>query len=451
MFTIRFSAAEAAFKKQFSDGLLEHLKGRSLLKASGDETEFTFSGQNGARELLFVKSGLPPPDATELDLLSFWCSVFGMSRRIFIDPDEFGSILLRAENAGFSAGARRSHMSRINVLSIDGGGIRGIIPATILAAIEEGLGRQLHEVFDLIAGTSTGGIIALGIGTAADAGKPYRPADLLGLYVENGPAIFKKDLLTPIKSFFGPKYSPDALERTLEKFFGDTELRSGVAPLLISSYDLATQLPFFFKSHRIAADPTYNWKVRQIARATSAAPTFFPPFKLQGGGKDHALVDGGIFVNNPGMAAYAEARNLYRDASEFLIVSVGTGDRDDRITYSTAKGWGLIGWARQIIPVMMDSVSEAVDYELDAVLGRAATRQHFRLQPRLTIASNEMDDTTPQNLENLKLEAEEFLRKNAPMIQTICAELRPGRGSDMPGVGRPAKNKSSAQIAARGI
>jgi uncharacterized protein len=206
-------------------------------------------------------------------------------------------------------------------------------------------------------------------------------------------------------------------------------------------------LPYFFKSHRIASDPTYNWKVRQIARATSAAPTFFPPLRLTGDGQEHALVDGGIFVNNPGMAAYAEELNLYPGASKLSIVSVGTGDRDDRITYDRAKGWGLIGWAREIVPVMMDSVSEAVDYELDSVLGAVAARQHFRLQPRLMVAANEMDDTTPENLENLKREAEEFLQKEGPMIQTICAELRSGRGYTMPGTGLPGKEKASARAA----
>ena len=336
-------------------------------------------------------------------------------------------------------------MRRINVLSIDGGGIRGIIPATLLAALEDGIGRELHEVFDLIAGTSTGGIIALGVGTTANAGKPYRPADLGRLYVENGPAIFEKDLLTPIKSFFGPKYSPAALERTLQRFFGDTDFASALIPLLICSYDLAEQLPYFFKSHRIASDPTYNWKARETARATSAAPTFFPPLLLTRDGKEHALVDGGIFVNNPAMAAYSEALNLYPDDSEFFIVSVGTGDRDDRIKYATAKDWGLIGWARQIIPVMMDSASEAVDYELDSVLGTAATRRHFRLQPRLTIAANEMDDTTPENLRNLKLEAEEFLQKNTLTVQAICRELRSGRGSNMPGIGLSGRDKASAR------
>jgi len=335
-------------------------------------------------------------------------------------------------------------MSRVNVLSIDGGGIRGIIAASILAAIEERVGRPMHDVFDLIAGTSTGGIIALGIGTTAHAGKPYRPVDLVTLYVQNGPAIFQKDLLTPVKSFFGPKYPADPLEATLERFFGDTELASALTPLLVSSYDLATELPYFFKSHRIAQDPTYNWKVKQIARATSAAPTFFPPFRLVVDGVEHALVDGGIFVNNPGMAAFAEARNLYPQASEILIVSVGTGDRDDRITYGQSRAWGLIGWARQIIPVMMDSVSEAVDYELEAVLGAATTRQHFRLQPRLDIASNEMDNASAENLSNLKLEAEDFLQKNTATLQVICKELKNGRGSNMPGTGH-AKSSADGQ------
>jgi patatin-like phospholipase/acyl hydrolase len=341
-------------------------------------------------------------------------------------------------------------MSRINVLSIDGGGIRGIIPAFILAAIEDRVGLELHQTFDLIAGTSTGGIIALGIGTRAKNGRPYRPADLVELYVANGPQIFKKDLLTPIKSLLGPKYAPDALESVLLSYFGDTELDSALTPLLISSYDLQGEVPFFFKSHRIAADPTYNWKARAIARATSAAPTFFPPLHLHRDGEDRGLVDGGVFVNNPAIAAYAEARNLYPDATDFLIVSVGTGDRDDKITYRKAKGWGLLGWARQIVPVMMDSVSEAVDYELDGVFGVAAAGRHFRLQSRLTIASNEMDDTSLENLQNLKAEAAKVLQDEAGRIKVLCELLQSGRGSNLPGIGLPMTTKPSAKSAREG-
>ncbi|MGH9864263.1 MAG: patatin-like phospholipase family protein, partial [Candidatus Acidiferrales bacterium] len=233
----------------------------------------------------------------------------------------------------------------IKVLAIDGGGIRGIIPAVILGQLQKCVGQDLWRAFDLIAGTSTGGIIALGIGTRCNNTGPYSPSQLVDLYVQNGPAIFHKNFLTPARQLILPKYSPDSLEATLAKFFQDTELQTALTPLLISSYDLQGQLPFFFKSHRIAGDPSYNWKVTEVARATSAAPTFFPPLHLTKGTENYALVDGGVFVNNPSMAAYAEARLLYPAASQIVIVSVGTGDRQDQIAYVSAKEWGLLGWA----------------------------------------------------------------------------------------------------------
>jgi uncharacterized protein len=208
----------------------------------------------------------------------------------------------------------------VKVLSIDGGGIRGIIPAIVLSALQERLGQDLWQAFDLIAGTSTGGIIALGIGTACHDGQPYSPRELIDLYVQNGPSIFSKSILTSEKELVLPKYSPDALEETLAKFFGDTQFDGALTPLLISSYDLQGQVPFFFKSHRIAADPNYNWKVTAIARATSAAPTYFPPLHLVRGTDDYALVDGGVFVNNPAMAAYAEARSLYAESTAITVV-----------------------------------------------------------------------------------------------------------------------------------
>lgn len=321
----------------------------------------------------------------------------------------------------------------IKLLTIDGGGIRGIIPAIILDELQRRLAKELWQAFDLIAGTSTGGIIALGLGTKCNAAGPYAPAEILNMYVKNGPAIFKKTFLTPEREMILPKYSPDSLQTTLESFFRDVEFQAALTPLLISSYDLQSQLPFFFKSHRIAADPTYNWKLTEIARATSAAPTFFPPFHLVRGDKDYALVDGGVFVNNPSMAAYAEARSLYPDAVRTVIVSVGTGDRQDQITYASAREWGLLGWARQIVPVLMDSVSEAVDYELNAL----PECTYHRLQvPHLQEASSDMDDVTPQNLTNLQDVAREYVSSISAELDMICVDLSGGRGSEMPGIGR---------------
>jgi uncharacterized protein len=323
----------------------------------------------------------------------------------------------------------------VKILSIDGGGIRGIVPAMILSALQQRIGKDLAQVFDLIAGTSTGGIIALGIGTAANNGKPYSPDELLNMYVENGPAIFKKNLLTPAHEVLLPKYSPDALQTTLVEFFEKTLFSTALTPLLISSYDLQGEQPFFFKSHFIAAWPNYDWEIVSIARSTSAAPTYFPPYHLTKGKEDYALVDGGVFVNNPAMAAYAEARNLYPDATKFTVLSVGTGDRQDAISYAAAKEWGLVGWAKQIVPVLMDSVSEAVDYELAAILGADYTRLQV---PHLQAAEGDMDNVTPDNIHNLQELAREYVA--SPEVSTtldkLALILKQGRGSDMPGTGR---------------
>jgi uncharacterized protein len=323
----------------------------------------------------------------------------------------------------------------IKVLAIDGGGIRGIVPAIILSEIQKRLGTDLYNVFDLISGTSTGGIIALGIGTRCNSGQPYSPDELLQLYVQSGPAIFEKNLLTPEKELIRPKYSPDGLEAALDKFFGDAEFKTALTPLLISSYDLQGQLPFFFKSHKIAAQPNYNWPVVSVARATSAAPTFFPPLHLVRDTEDYALVDGGVYVNNPSMAAYAETRSLYADAAQFIVVSAGTGNRQDQIPYSAAKDWGLLGWAKEIVPVFMDSVSEGVDYEMRAMLGCT----YYRLQvENLSPASNDMDDVTPQNLANLQTVSRNYVASISGELDAMCAQLKEGRGSDLPGVGRAA-------------
>jgi uncharacterized protein len=321
----------------------------------------------------------------------------------------------------------------IKVLAIDGGGIRGIIPAVILSALQTRLKQELWRYFDLIAGTSTGGIIALGIGTRCNNGRPYAPDELVNLYVQNGPDIFRKiPVWTWLRQFVRPKYSPRALEATLKKFFGDTRFASALTPLLISSYDLKSQLPFFFKTHRIASDSTYDWPVTSIARATSAAPTFFPPEYLTTGKEDYALVDGGVFVNNPSVAAYAEARWLYPQATNFVVVSVGTGDRQDRITYTKARKWGLVGWARQIVPVLMDSVSEAVDYELKSFPGCDYCRLQMENLPQ---SCAPMDDVLPENLQQLQSLAKKYVEDNAATLDEVITRIQEGRASNLPGIG----------------
>ena len=320
--------------------------------------------------------------------------------------------------------ATDSYHRTVSVLSIDGGGIRGIIPAEILNFFEESSGRPISELFDLIAGTSTGGILALGLGTRCKQGKdPYKASELSDLYVNNGPAIFRKTAFTSLREYFGPKYSAKPLEAVLRSYFGQCRLHSAIVPLLIASYDIKSQQPFFFKSSRIAADPSYDWELEKVARATSAAPTYFPPQQLETkfGKKPekYVLIDGGVFANNPAMAAYTEARTLFPSARVIIVVSVGTGDRTDSIRYMQARKWGLVGWALRIAPVFMESVSGSIKYELDQIIGTA----HYRYQLQLSPDSAEMDNATQSNMLSLRDQAKHFIEFERNSLTQLAATL----------------------------
>lgn len=327
----------------------------------------------------------------------------------------------------------------IKILAIDGGGIRGIVSAMILDEIQRKLNRELHTAFDLIAGTSTGGIIGLGIGTRCNNGMAYTPKDLINLYISNGPIIFKKNCLTFEKELFYPKYSASNIEAVLKNFFQDTEFSSALTPLLISSYNLQLQQPFFFKSHNIAANPDENCPIATIARATSGSPTYFSPLLFTRGTQTYNLVDGGVFVNNPSMIAYVEARSLYSNASRFTIVSVGSGSCSDPITFSESEGWGLLSWAKQIIPIFMDSASLEVDYELN----RIPNSDYFRFQIDFLQANEAaMDNASPQNMANLQAVTKEYLSLESTIakMNQLCAILSEGRAFNMPGVGEAKIN-----------
>jgi len=323
------------------------------------------------------------------------------------------------------------------VLAIDGGGIRGIIPGMILENIRQSLGHEIYEAFDLISGTSTGGIIALGIGTDANNGRPYTPAEMVKMYVENGAAIFNAGFFSAVSRLWSPKYPSSGIEKTLQSYFGATMLSSARTALLISSYDLQGQLPFFFKSHLIHDDPSYDWPVWQVARATSAAPTYFPTFHLvrDQPKADYALVDGGICVNDPAVSALAEAHRIYPNAKGYNVVSIGTGDRADHITYDQCKSWGLMQWATKITTVILDSVEEATDYELKNMTGKEL--KYFRLQiSPMKGPSPEMDNVSPQNLQALKDCAQAYINASDTQLRDVTQAIQLARGWSAIGAGK---------------
>lgn len=313
----------------------------------------------------------------------------------------------------------------VKVLAVDGGGIRGVIPATVLAEVERRTGRAVSSLFDLIVGTSTGGIIALGLTKPGDDGGPaWKASDLVTLYEREGHNIFSRSIWQRIRSVDGildAKYGARGLEHALERYFGDARLGQALAAVMVPAYDLERRQPFFFRSRRAAEDPAYDFLMREAARATSAAPTYFEPPQLRNAatGERFALVDGGVFANNPAMTAYAEILSKHRDA-DVLMLSLGTGQLTRPIPYEEARGWGVLGWARPILDVVLDGVSDTTDYELEQVLG---TVRHVRLQTELDRGSDDLDDATPENIATLEDKAREMIRAHEPELDRICSQL----------------------------
>ena len=267
---------------------------------------------------------------------------------------------------------------KLTILSIDGGGIRGLIPAIVLSRLEKLLadrapGSNLASKIDLIAGTSTGGLIALGLATPGADGKPaldatsmvdvYSGPDAARIFSRQG--IKKIPALGAASDLFDPRYGLDGLRETLTEHFGDAKLNQALTGLLITSYDMTGREPRFFKPWQPIASQI---SAVDVGLATAAAPTYFPPLDSDG----HALVDGGVFVNNPSMAAIIEAMKRTDgppiNPEDLLVISIGTGHYERGYSPEKVKGWGALGWVlpgdgeSPLISTMLDGQADSADH-----------------------------------------------------------------------------------------
>ncbi len=324
------------------------------------------------------------------------------------------------------------------ILCIDGGGIRGLIPATLLADWEARLETPIARRFHMLAGTSTGGILA----AALCAPRTVAARDLVAFYREDGPNIFHRSAwraVTNPNSALDEKYPSEPLEEALRKRLQGRLSQVEAADLLITAYEIEKRNPYFFKSwvargleldeqeKEVAADRDFH--LTAVARATAAAPTYFEPASVRSlSDKRFALVDGGVFANNPAMCAYAAARRLYPNADEYLVVSLGTGQLERPIPLDDAKDWGLLGWARPILDVIFDGVSDTVEYQLQQF---APQVRQYRFQVPLgrdqkgaNCANDDLDDASPVNLARLEHLAQNILRDQRDKVDAVLETLR---------------------------
>jgi patatin-like phospholipase/acyl hydrolase len=234
------------------------------------------------------------------------------------------------------------------ILSIDGGGIKGVFPASFLASIEETLGDKVSNYFDLIVGTSTGGIIALGLGLGIAA------KDILKFYEELGPSIFHGSKISKlIRRLYSSKYNQKPLSDAVTNTFGQKKLGESTKRLVIPSLNLETGEVHLFKTaHHPRLEKDYKIRAVDVALATAAAPTYFPTFQSSDG---IPLVDGGMWANNPLGVAVVEAIGILQwQPSTVKVLSLGCTTETLNVSKKAGVDLGL-----QIVDVFMSAQSSA--------------------------------------------------------------------------------------------
>jgi hypothetical protein len=335
---------------------------------------------------------------------------------------------------------------RFRILSVDGGGLRGLVPALLLRDLEKRLAsasgeeRPLSDWFHLFGGTSTGGLIALGL-TAPERMDGDR---LVALYRDLGPKIFppRFRLLRQLRGLVLPKWSNRALRQVVEDQIGTRPLSEARRDLVVTAYDMTNHEPRYFKRWTAqerggAANPT----MLDAAMATASAPTYLPPWELDGS----ALVDGGVFASNPAIAAIAEALKRESDPGklapeELFVVSLGTGFYKAGFKARPLRGWGALAWIAPrgaepaLLRAMLDGQTASADHWAHMILNHEHRDPHlprealgrgpryYRIESELA-TDYEMDDSRRKTLDQLEAAASELIATRGDDLQAIADKL----------------------------
>lgn len=213
----------------------------------------------------------------------------------------------------------------------------------------------------------------------------------------------------------------------MDDYFSDLKLSELLKPCLVTAYDIRRRKAHFFRQHKAQAANRDNFHVKDVARATSVAPTFFEAARVKSlTNVPYPLIDGGVFANNPALCAYAEARKMANKptAKDMLILSLGTGKILNPYPYNNAKNWGALEWIKPVLDIMMSGVSETVDYQLTQIydaVGRPD--QYLRISPGLGEAKPDMDDASPENLRALRDAGQEAAQNHVDELEGFARKL----------------------------
>jgi patatin-like phospholipase/acyl hydrolase len=350
---------------------------------------------------------------------------------------------------------------KYRILSIDGGGVRGIIPARILQEIEEKAGKPIYQLFDMIVGTSTGALIALHLTFPTDVlcfsksgneDNVQSAEATVGLYRLLSKEIFHSSILHNLMSGFnlwGPKYDRTSYDNLLGSMFKNTLFKDTKCKVVIPSYDL-------MRNKRIICKSWENFQgasIKEIAGGATAAPTYFSPislasyseiltenvfyfYSLVDGGiwsnnpetigvsnvfYSYSLVDGGIWCNNPETIGVSEAITLNPELTkdDIYILSIGTGSIPLTSDASQLQNAGLLGWLKSgLINMMMETESEWTATAIKEIYPNMV-----RIEPYLPSTLGTFDDASDENLAGLLQIAEKYIENNPEQIKGIVESL----------------------------
>ncbi|PIA46436.1 hypothetical protein AQUCO_01500166v1 [Aquilegia coerulea] len=348
----------------------------------------------------------------------------------------------------------------VTILSIDGGGVRGIIPGTILAFLEsklqelDGGDARIADYFDLIAGTSTGGLVTAMLTAPNNNNRPlYEAKDIVPFYVEHVSKIFPKTtktcILGTITSFFsaiaGPKYNGKYLRAKLPEILGETRLHQTLTNVLITAFNIKLCQPILFTTHQARNKVSEDPLLSDVCISTSAAPTYLPAHYFETKDSDgmslsYDLIDGGVAANNPTHLAMTHISKEIKlknpdfypvkpmDCKKFLVISLGTGKPKLEYKFSAAEAakWGLIEWlyksgSNPLIDSFSHASSDIVDINTSILFQTLDSENNYlRIQDdKLTGDASSVDVTTEENLQNLVKIGNELLNKPVSRLNLL--------------------------------
>jgi patatin-like phospholipase/acyl hydrolase len=333
------------------------------------------------------------------------------------------------------------------ILSIDGGGIRGVIPAVFLAKLKKeleknGVDKPYHRVFDIIAGTSTGGLITLALtvpmyrktdGNLYDEKGGVAAEKLPDLYRIFGNRVFpgnRNKVRKLVRQIFTSKYSSAPFKAVLVEIFKSHTVKEALTNVLITAFDMKNMQPVFIKKRPAHAggEEDADFYMVDAALSTAAVPTYFPPvhvYKEEGG---YCLIDGGIFCINPALSAFIEARKIFPDCNEYVILSLGTGNRKEEYRTEKMANWGFFNWIAPWLGVpLINAVGEGQKISTNHMLKKLPQVTLFRFDVELDRNKGGIDDGSTENIEYLFKKGMEMWDKNLSEINKFVRLITAGK------------------------